>query len=68
LTDLAKSLMFPSMEFYKLFLYPFHIGNQRLILAGLISQEGYQKPTESTFAFFTVFLILFLLLVIHLPI
>jgi hypothetical protein len=54
---------------YKLFLYPFFLGSQELILAGLISESNYKEATQKIpFSFFTVFAVLLLLLVIHLPI
>ncbi len=54
---------------YKLFLYPFFVGSQELILAGLISDSNYKNATQKIpFSFFTVFAVLLLLLVIHLPI
>ena len=53
----------------KLFLYPFEIGNQKLTLAGLISDTNYRKANlKIPFNFFTLFTVLLLLLVIHLPI
>jgi hypothetical protein len=53
----------------KLFLYPFEIGNQKLTLAGLISDSNYRKANlKIPFNFFTLFTVLLLLLVIHLPI
>ena len=54
---------------FKLFIYPFKLGDQRLILAGLISQSNYtQSFTKIPFNFFSFFAVLVLLLVIHLPI
>jgi hypothetical protein len=54
---------------FKLFLYPFKLGDQRLILAGLISQSNYtQSFAKIPFNFFSLFTVLVLLLVIHLPI
>ena len=54
---------------FKLFLYPFKLGDQRLILAGLISQSNYtQSFAKIPFNFFSFFAVLVLLLVIHLPI
>ena len=54
---------------YKIFLYPFSMGSQELILAGLISESNYRNATQKIpFSFFTVFAVLLLLLVIHLPI
>lgn len=54
---------------YQLFVYPFIIGGQQLLLAGLIDRARYRETYEKIpFSFFTVFLILFLLLIIHLPI
>jgi hypothetical protein len=54
---------------YKLFLYPFSMGSQELILVGLISEADYQNATlKIPFSFFTVIIVLVLLLVIHLPI
>jgi hypothetical protein len=54
---------------YKLFLYPFELGTQRLILAGLISDANYREANRKIpFSFFSLFIVLFLLLVIHLPI
>jgi hypothetical protein len=54
---------------YKLFLSPFKIANQKLIIAGLISQPNYaQSYQKIPFNFFALFVVLFLLLVIHLPI
>ncbi|HSZ33302.1 MAG TPA: hypothetical protein VK772_08320 [Puia sp.] len=54
---------------FKLFIYPFKLGDQRLILAGLISQSNYtQSFAKIPFNFFSFFAVLILLLVIHLPI
>jgi hypothetical protein len=54
---------------YRLFLYPFSMGSQELILVGLISESDYQNATlKIPFSFFTVIIVLLLLLVIHLPI
>jgi hypothetical protein len=54
---------------FKLFLYPFKLGRQRLILAGLISQSNYtQSFAKIPFNYFSVFTVLILLLIIHLPI
>jgi hypothetical protein len=54
---------------YKLFIYPFELGTQRLILAGLISDANYREANRKIpFSFFSLFMVLFLLLVIHLPI
>jgi hypothetical protein len=54
---------------YKLFLYPFEMGSQKLILAGLIRDSNYREANlKIPFSFFTVFIVLLLLLVIHLPI
>ena len=54
---------------YELFIYPFQIGGQQLLLTGLIDRAVYRDTYEKIpFSFFTVFLILFLLLIIHLPI
>ena len=54
---------------YKLFLYPFEMGKQKLTLAGLISDSNYREANQKIpFTFFTVFIVLLLLLVIHLPI
>ena len=54
---------------YKLFLYPFEMGKQRLTLTGLISESNYRDATQKIpFTLFSVFIILLLLLIIHLPI
>jgi hypothetical protein len=54
---------------YKLFLSPFKIADQRLVIAGLISQPHYAEAYKKIpFNFFALFVVLFLLLVIHLPI
>ena len=54
---------------YKLFLYPFEMGSQKLILAGLVSDSNYRDATQKIpFSFFTVIAVLLLLLIIHLPI
>ncbi len=54
---------------YKLFLYPFEIGKQRLILAGLISQENYKDAYQKIpFNFIALIGVLILLLLIHMPI
>jgi len=54
---------------YKLFLYPFVMGSQKLILAGLISDSNYREANlKIPFSLFSVFIVLLLLLMIHLPI
>ena len=54
---------------YKLFLYPFEMGSQKLILAGLIKDSNYREANlKIPFSFFSVFIVLLLLLMIHLPI
>ena len=54
---------------YKIFLYPFFMGSQELILAGLIRESNYRNATQKIpFSFFTVIAVLLLLLIIHLPI
>jgi hypothetical protein len=54
---------------YKLFIYPFQIGDQKLLLTGLIARSHYNNTYEQIpFSFFTIFLVLFLLLIIHVPI
>ncbi|HLA57791.1 MAG TPA: hypothetical protein VK622_03480, partial [Puia sp.] len=54
---------------YKLFLYPFEMGSQNLILVGLISDSDYRKANlKIPFSFFSVFVVILLLLIIHLPI
>jgi hypothetical protein len=54
---------------YKLFLYPFELGSQHLILAGIISDSNYRETNlKIPFSFFSVFIVILLLLIIHLPI
>lgn len=54
---------------YKLFLYPFEMGSQKLILAGLIRDANYREANlKIPFSFFSVLIVLLLLLMIHLPI
>ena len=54
---------------YKLFLYPFEMGSQKLILAGLIKDSNYREANlKIPFSLFSVFIVLLLLLMIHLPI
>ena len=54
---------------YKLFLFPFEMGSQNLILAGLISDSNYRGANlKIPFSFFSVFIVIVLLLIIHLPI
>src|SRR5450432_108476 len=54
---------------YKLFLSPFKIADQRLVIAGVISEQHYTQAYQKIpFNFFALFVVLFLLLVIHLPI
>ncbi len=54
---------------YKLFLYPFEMGSQNLILAGLISDSDYREANlKIPFSLFSVFIVILLLLIIHLPI
>ena len=54
---------------YKLFLYPFEMGRQKLTLTGVISDSNYREATQKIpFTIFTVFSVLLLLLIIHLPI
>jgi cbb3-type cytochrome oxidase subunit 3 len=54
---------------YKLFVYPFEMYDQKLTLTGLISDSNYREVNQKIpFGFFSVFMMLLLLLVIHLPI
>jgi len=54
---------------YKLFLYPFEMGSQNLILVGLISDSDYREANlKIPFSLFSVFIVILLLLIIHLPI
>ena len=54
---------------YKLFVYPFEMYDQKLTLTGLISDSNYREANQKIpFSFFSVFMMLLLLLVIHLPI
>jgi hypothetical protein len=54
---------------YKLFLYPFEMGRQKLTFAGIISESNYREANlKIPFSIFTVFAVLLLLLIIHLPI
>jgi hypothetical protein len=54
---------------YKLFLYPFEMGRQRLILTGFISESNYREANQKIpFSIFTALSVLLLLLIIHLPI
>jgi hypothetical protein len=54
---------------YKLFLFPFEMGSQNLILVGLISGSNYREANlKIPFSFFSVFIVMVLLLIIHLPI
>ncbi len=54
---------------YKLFLYPFEMGSQKLVLAGLIKDSNYREGNlKIPFSLFSVFIVLLLLLMIHLPI
>lgn len=53
----------------KIFLYPFEMESQKLILVGLISDSKYREANlKIPFSFFSVFIVMVLLLVIHLPI
>ncbi len=54
---------------YKLFLYPFQLGKERVILAGLISLTRYNAGYKNIpFSYISAIAILVLLLFIHLPI
>jgi cbb3-type cytochrome oxidase subunit 3 len=54
---------------YKVFLYPFEMGSQNLVLVGLISDSKYRETNlKIPFSFFSVFIVMVLLLLIHLPI
>jgi hypothetical protein len=54
---------------YKAFLYPFQIGSQHVILTGLISVNRYKSAYQQIpFSFISLFSVLVLLLLIHLPI
>jgi hypothetical protein len=54
---------------YKLFLYPFKLGNERVILAGLINAKDYNKAYQKIpFSLISLAGVLVLLLLIHLPI
>jgi hypothetical protein len=53
---------------YKVFLYPFEFGKQRIILAGLISGDHYRAAfSKIPFSFISFTAVLILLLIIHLP-